>query len=153
MYIDIASPFGCQTSVLACARNTRVMVWLLRQEGYFSLCYLDDFVGSESSRVAEACAHFNMLAADLGLQLVAEKCTPPATTATWLGFEVKTVEMSIILYSEKLDEVLNDCKTWAVRKTASRKQLHRLAGKLQHGTKTGDKIYEQGASRFKSHSV
>ena len=50
IYVDIAPPFGCQTSALACACTTRVVVWLLRQKGFFSLGYLDDFVGIESSR-------------------------------------------------------------------------------------------------------
>ena len=48
-YLDIALPFGCRTSALACARTTRAVVWLLRKKGFFSLCYLNDFVGVESS--------------------------------------------------------------------------------------------------------
>ena len=47
IYLDIAPPFGCRTSKLACAHTTRAGVWLLRKAGYFALCYLDDFVGVE----------------------------------------------------------------------------------------------------------
>ena len=46
-YIDIQLPFGCHTSALACTRTTCAVVWLLRQEGFYALCYLDDFVGLE----------------------------------------------------------------------------------------------------------
>ena len=44
-FIHIAPLFGCTTSELACARATWAVVQLLIQEGFFSLCYLDDFVG------------------------------------------------------------------------------------------------------------
>ena len=48
IYLDITPPFGSRTLALACAHTTRALVWLLRQERYFSLYYLDDFVGIES---------------------------------------------------------------------------------------------------------
>ena len=46
----ITRPFGCRTSVLACARTTRAIVWLLRNADFFALCYLDDSVGVEKSK-------------------------------------------------------------------------------------------------------
>ena len=36
-YLDIAPPLGCRTSALACAKNIRPVVWLLRNKGFFSL--------------------------------------------------------------------------------------------------------------------
>lgn len=47
LYIDVAPLFGCGTSSLACFRTTRAVVWLMRKAGYYTLCYLDDFVGIE----------------------------------------------------------------------------------------------------------
>ena len=80
-YLDLAPPFGCRTSALACARTTRAVVWLLRKEGYFALCYLDDFVGVEYSKDkgTEAYARFLSLTDQLGLALALDKCTPPHT--------------------------------------------------------------------------
>ena len=74
-YIDIAPPFGCRTSALACARTTRDVVWLIRQKGFYCLCYLDDFAGVENSRerAIEAYAEFNSLAQELGSCVSIEK--------------------------------------------------------------------------------
>ena len=118
-------------------KTTRALVWLLRHEGFFSLCYLDDFVGLESSRAKaeEAYERFTKLTQELGLELAKEKCTPPATSTKWLGFILDIVAMSITLPKDKLNEVIDDCKQWAHKKTASRKQIQSLAGKLQHVTK------------------
>ena len=43
-YTDIAPPFGCRTSSMACARTTNTVVYLLRKKGHYVHCYLDDFV-------------------------------------------------------------------------------------------------------------
>ena len=102
VYIDIAPPFGCRTSALACARTTHAIVWLLRKRGSFVLCHLDDLIGIESRRGAEeAYSTFFSLAKDLGLDLALDKCTPPAQSLTWLGFTISVVSMSVTLPSEK----------------------------------------------------
>ena len=49
-YIDITPPFDCRISALACARATRAVVWLMRKKGFFVICYLDNFVGLESTK-------------------------------------------------------------------------------------------------------
>ena len=70
-YVDIAPPFGCRTSALACARTICASVWLLRKEGFFTMCYLDDFVGLEQTkgRADQAYARLLQLASLLGLVL------------------------------------------------------------------------------------
>ena len=80
-------------------------MWLPRQEGFFSLCYLDDFVLIELSRqrAVEAYASFNCIVAELGLKLA-----PLERVVTWLGFVFNTIDMSITLPKDKLDEVLGE---------------------------------------------
>ena len=128
LYLDIAPPFGCRTLALVCARTTRALVWLLRREGYFSLCYLDDFVGIDAmeEKAYQAYTRFTKLASILGLELDHNKCTP--TAAVWLGFSMNTVEMTV-LPSDKL-EIIN--KKWKTKCTTSRKQIQSIASKLQH---------------------
>ena len=58
-----------------------------------------------------------------------------ATSTKWLGFVLDTADMSITLPKDKLSEVIDDCKQWAGKKTASRKQIQSLTGTLQHITK------------------
>ena len=40
-YTDIAPPFGCRTSLVACARTTNAVVYLLRKREHFVHYYLD----------------------------------------------------------------------------------------------------------------
>ena len=49
-YVDISLLFGCRMSSLACAWTTHALVWLLRTEGFNSICYLDDFTGLEATK-------------------------------------------------------------------------------------------------------
>ena len=136
-YIDIAPPFGCRTSALACARTTRALVWLLRKEGFFSLCYLDDFVGIESSfaKASQAYNKFLNLTSTLGLVLALDKCSPPTQSLTWLGFVIDAPAMTVTLPADKIAEVLLECSAWRKKSHASRKQLQSLAGKLHHLSK------------------
>ena len=106
----------------------------MHREGVFSLCYLDDFIGVEASheKAVEAFARFTPLSASLGLQLALDKCFPPTTSLTWLGFTIATMAMSVSIPNEKVSEVLYECARWKHKPTASRHQLQALAGKLQH---------------------
>ena len=113
-YIDIAPPFGCRTSALAFVRTTYAIVWLLRKAGYFSLCYLDDFVAVEPTKekAEEAYPKFNSYTVELGLQLALDKCTAPNKNAVRLGFCVDTDKMSVTVPNEKLDEIIRECTLW-----------------------------------------
>ena len=75
-------------------------MWLLRQKGYFSLFYLDDFVGIESSKekAVEAYHSFFKLTENLGLVLALDKCTSPVSVITWLGFMIDVPNMSYVAY-------------------------------------------------------
>ena len=137
IYIDIAPPFGCRTSSLACARTTDAVVHLMRQQGHHTLCYLDDFVGVESSleRANEAYSAFLSLAQCLGLQLSPHKCVPPTRALEWLGFHISSLTMTVTIPQEKLADVLRECQVWESAARASRRDLQRLVGRLQHVAK------------------
>ena len=82
------------------------------------MCYLDDFVRVESSkdRAAAAYARFNALAHLLGLQPAPDKCVPPTTSLTWLGFTLDMISMSVYIPPEKVYDVLEECATWKTKK-------------------------------------
>ena len=132
-YTDIAPPFGCRTSSLACARTTNAVVYLMRKKGHFLHCYLDDFVGVAKSRTEanEAYADFMSLAASLGLALSPAKCHPPTKALEWLGFRISAEDMQVTIPKEKLNDTLEDCKSWLTKKLGTRRQLQKLAGRLQ----------------------
>ena len=123
-------------------------MWLLRKKGFFALGYLDDFVGIENSlpRAAQAYEEFLSLTSRLGLALALDKCVPPTSSLVWLAFLIDAPNMSVTIPHEKLAEILEECKAWSSRKSATKKQLQIIAGKLQHIAKC-----VRPAKRFVNH--
>ena len=136
-YVDAAPPFGCRTSSMACARTTGAVVYLLRKRRHFALCYLDDFVGAAATHAEALRAYQDLLdiTSRLGLELSLPKCVPPTKELEWLGFFITTIHMRVEIPTEKLSEVLDECELWPIGRKASRKELQRLVGRLQHVAK------------------
>ena len=53
----------------------------------------------------------------------------------WLGFEINAENMSVCIEPSKLSEIIEECRMWKSKATATKKELQRIAGKLQHVTK------------------
>ena len=136
-YIDICPPFGCRLSGTACQRMSNAVVYLLAKRDVWSLAYLDDYCGAASSlQAARAAYHaFLALAKRLGLELAPSKCMPPTTKLEWLGFDLDTVTMTLTIPTKKLQEILQECTTWMTRKSASKKDIQSLVGRLVHVAK------------------
>lgn len=133
-YIDVCPSFGARLSSSACQRSTSAVVYLLRKDGHWALNYLDDFCGSDSTLSAASLAYdaIHTLCDDLGLKLADEKCAPPSQRMVWLGFMVDTNLMTVTIPEEKLTEVLLECRTWLKTRSALKKRVQSLAGKLIH---------------------
>ena len=43
--------------------------------------------------------------------------------------------MRVVIPTEKLNEIINECKDWEKRRTATKKSLQKLAGQLNHVAK------------------
>ena len=72
------------------------------------------------------------ITSSLGLALAKDKCSPPTSGSVWLGFKVDAPLISVTVPQDKLVEVVTECEAWKLKKTASRRQLQSIAGKLQH---------------------
>ena len=133
-YLDKCPSFGARLSGSACQRTTTAVTYLMRKAGYTTLVYLDDFCGIEATqdKAQQAYHAFLDLAAELGLQLATHKCMPPAPAMEWLGFDLDAPAMIISVPGSKLSEILEDCQRWERRKTATKKDLQSIAGKLVH---------------------
>lgn len=134
IYIDLCPPFGCRSSSSACQRVSQAVVYLMAQEGYTVLAFLDDFAGCEVDRSKAEAAYtcFLKLTAQLGLQLAMDKCSPPTTQMQWLGYDINTVTMVVSIPQDKMKEVLAICQLWSAKKRASRQMIQSLLGKLIH---------------------
>ena len=69
------------------------------------------------------------------MPLAKEKLEGLATRLEILGITVDTVEMQPSLPKHQLREQQTLLKTWQGRKTATKRKLQSLAGKLQHAAK------------------
>lgn len=135
-YLDACPPFGCRSSSAACQRLSNAVTYIFRSRGFMALAYLDDYAGCESTPESSFNAFHNFiaLAKQLGLELAAHKCVQPTTNIEWLGYQFNTETMTVSVPSNKLAEVLKECEIWLGRKTASKKMIQSLAGRLLYIT-------------------
>lgn len=133
-FLDLCPSFGCRSSSGACQRVSAAVVYLMASKGFKLLAFLDDFAGCEDSldRATLAYNTFLDLTATLGLQLALDKCQAPSTQMQWLGYDICTKEMSIAIPQDRLQNVLEECKKWVVKKRASRSSIQSIIGKLVH---------------------
>ena len=132
MYLDIAPPFGCRTSSMACARTTDAVVYLLNNMGFDVICYLDDFIGVEDT-YEKACKSYDCslnLLKQLGLAVSYKKCIAPTQHITWLGYNIDSENNRIKIPEEKIIEIIDECKLWQVGSKVTRKYIQHVAGKL-----------------------
>lgn len=133
-YIDICPSFGCRVSGSSQQRVSQALCHLLRQRGHTILAYVDDFGGIHKTREgAEAgFGMFHSLCTRLGLSLAKDKSASPSTEMEWLGFRFDTQDLSVTIPEKKLEEVLLETERWVEKRTADRRELQSLAGKLAH---------------------
>ena len=65
----------------------------------------------------------------LGLLENYEKACPPNTKQTVLGVQVNTVDLTISVTPERLEEIRNIVKDWSLKTSASKNELQSLIGK------------------------
>ena len=134
IYIDVAPPFGCGTSSMACAHTAKAIVYIMRKRSHHTICYLDDFVGDAATAKEAKAAYADIIkvTAKLGLDLSFQKCVPPSTEVEGLGFSVSTTEMTIKIPDDRLHDVITECEAWKNKVMASQHEIQRLVGWLQH---------------------
>lgn len=137
LFVDTALPFGLRSAPKIFTALADAAEWILRQRGLeFVIHYLDDFLIVTSADMDQGEHALRILLEmfeRLGLPVAWDKLEGPATSLTFLGFELDTREMEMRLPSHKLVETLQEVQQWRGRKSATRKELESLVGKLAHG--------------------
>lgn len=75
------------------------------------------------------------LLTNLGLTEKLSKACPPSTTQTVLGILIDTVSMTLSVTPERLNEIHELLKLWLTKKSATKRELQSLVGKLSFVTK------------------
>ena len=140
MFFFVALMFGLKHAGLQGQKVTTAVTWVHRrlgletdhQEMYNSLNYCDDIGGGESSleRAEESFNALGSLFLDLGLDESRAKAHPPSTSMPYLGIQFDTVLMRMSIPPDKIEEVREEISLWMKRKSASKKSLQQLLGKL-----------------------
>ena len=127
---------GLRTAAMACQRCTNAVCYILSRAGCQVVSYLDDFIGvaptATASRDYEYCGSLLM---ELGLHKSPSKACPPSTCMTCLGVQINTVDMTLSVTPERLNELEVLLSHWLTKKSAIKSELQSLVGKLSFVSK------------------
>ena len=135
-YFDTVLAMGQRNAAMACARTTDAVTYIHHQDGYCSTNYLDDLIGvSDQDHGWEAYNHLGRLLEDLGLLENRQKACPPSTTQIVLGVLINTIDGTVSVPPDRMEEIITLVTEWQDKKKSSKVELQSLIGKLQYVTK------------------
>ncbi len=135
-YFDTVLAMGQRNAAMACSRTTNAVMYIHNEDGHNGTSYLDDLIGvAKPQDGTQGYNHLGELLSELGLLENTGKACPPATIQTVLGVQIDTVNMTISVTEERLEETINLLKSWSKKRSASKTELQSLIGKLVFITK------------------
>ena len=136
VYFDTVLAMGQRNAAMACSRTTDAVMFMHSQDGYTACNYLDDLIGVSSPDVGEnAYLSLGQLLKNLGLLENHEKACPPSTEQMVLGVIVNTVEGTLSVPKDRLEEILSLVSEWQEKSKATKVEMQSLIGKLSYVTK------------------
>ena len=138
-FIDTVLPFGLRSASKIFNAVADAIQFIAHSKGVkWSVHYLDDFLflgepGSDECQ--ESLPTFQAVCACLGVPLALDKTYGPALALEFLGIIFDTSKMVLRLPDHKRSELLELIEEVRKRKSATKRELQSLAGKLQHAAK------------------
>lgn len=134
-YIDKCLPMGCSVSCSLFEKFSSFLHWELEKRSQKDgiVHYLDDFlfVGSADSSDCTGLMHqFLELCEYLGVPIAPEKTQGPSNCLEFLGLGIDSVQGTIFVPKEKVDELLGKIKYVLGSKKVTKKELESLVGSL-----------------------
>ena len=132
-FYDTRLPFGAKSSPEIFHRLTQAVRRMMAKRGFDDIVvYLDDFlvVGPTLAECTQAYDTLLTLLQDLGFTISRHKLVAPAQQLTFLGVQLDTVSCTMTLPHDKLIEFQALVSSFQHKHRATKKQLQRLAGKL-----------------------
>lgn len=131
-YFKKVMPMGLTCACMAMQRTTLALQYIHNQMGYYLCPYVDDLGGCETPEVAWAAYEaLGRTMRDVGAQESPEKAVPPTPVMEFLGNNLNTLELTISVTAQRVDELKVELEEWESRPTTTRKQLESIIGKLQ----------------------
>ena len=119
-YVDSCIPFGTRhgSQIFQCLSDA--VRFIMRRKGFPIIDYIDDYVGVGVPSVASASyATLLHLMSDLGLTVSQKKLVAPSTQLTCLGVMIDTVEGTIAIPPEKLQQINDTVCDWLGKSVVS----------------------------------
>ena len=131
-YFDTVFVMGCTSSMYICQHVTSTIAHIHNSWGALCTNYLDDFIGVAPPDKAERdLRKLGWLLQDIGVWESEHKACPASSLMVMLGIMFNTIDMTISIAPEQVDEIQAELDTWCNRAKMSHKQLEFLIGKLQ----------------------
>ena len=130
-YIDTVLVMGQRNAAYACQRTTNGVMFIQESKGFRGKSYLDDLIGVDIPHKADAgYSHLGALLVTLGLEENGPKACPPSSTQVVLGVLFDTVNLTMSVTPEHLQEIHLLLRAWSVKKKCTKTELRSLLGKL-----------------------
>lgn len=137
MMVDKRLPFGARRSPYVFNALTQAVTRHMHTLGFTNtVCYLDDFLCIESDRTRcnEALVTLIKVLRQVGFSINYSKVEGPSQSLSFLGIVLDTRTLTLNLSAEKVKELKTILESYATRKKITRREIQRLAGKLQFAT-------------------
>ena len=137
LFLDGSLPFGFRLGSGFFERCSDAIRFIMKQHNHNALLnYIDDliYIGLPS-KIHQSYKFLLSLLQDLGLEVSDSKLVPPSTCVTCLGIQVDTVNKTLSIPQEKLQEIKTVCKAWTHKKVVTKQQYQSLLGSLLYITK------------------
>lgn len=130
--IDSRLPFGASMSPGVFQRLTSSVQRMMRRRGYEVLVYLDDFLilGATAEKCYSAFNALVSLLDSLGFTINWGKVIYPCQKLVFLGVVIDSVNRTLALPDNKLQNLRLLLQTWRRKKRATKQELQQLLGKL-----------------------
>ena len=115
LYLDLSLGFGFCLGAFFFQKLSDAIRYIMQQKGFPHLQnYLDDliYIGLHSS-VDKAYQSLLDLLHELGLEISSNKLHPPDTKAVCLGILIDTIQRTMAIQVDKLDQIMQICEQWS----------------------------------------
>lgn len=129
VYHDLTKPQGCRSAALSCQRFTEFIIFIYQQlKGQSDgVVYQDDMADAEIwSNAFQAYDLMGTVLINAGIQEAVEKRTPPCTKMVFLGVLFDTLNMTISVTPERLDDIRTQLLSWKNKITCTKKEIQSL---------------------------